>query len=1832
LASQQSFEEERNEDGFPEDEEKLDSRQSEEKEQTSEGSSFHNIVSESIASKNESSAHESTRSQVGAQSIESRSNQQKQNRANDRYLDTTDSHPNRVPPQAPVTKTPQGGRSVSSPATFASSSQDYNQPLFINTGKDMIDSSHQSCSFPPSKANSIKSLGDLTGDGSNDTTVHVTKENFEQPQYGTSLNSNNQSRNGSVSLSRLDSRNIRDNDSPSFDYSRSQSQSQYHHQPQQQQQLLPESQQRRTMKLNKSELPRDDSDNNTITEFVEKNLESIGRSRSGSRSILKRDDSSKRSNASPSPHERLFFDPPQPHPDQQYDNRQEESEQPQESQYHHPSAHASSFPVTARQPSGISNYDDSTYRSEMSTDQDSRPESNMEEDEETRFNRLKYGTTLKKTQSAVSTTSSYYPGGGGNRPVTTKASLQPASKSLQMGKHKLNATKPLATASATKQAQLGNKTIDDSGGKNKLVGKTVNERLFYNAELMKKKKDILSQKAENQKYEKFQNEKFKLNETSRQIVETIHNRGCENGSVGSNMSDIGQKLYYEGINNLENKKKKYEKIEKMKEENHLLLENWSCVKCGTFHKIPSHLLASTTPLMWGLSANTKFICSVCDFNNKETVTSFKPTNVGLLYNESTKENIEGKRIENSLNPSSIHEYLYQQGKQQDQILSLNRALWEEQQEKTSFKPMIPERSKAIIRSYKHNQNGEGGEGMLHKGGEFFEEALLGGEFRFPSASHDDHHSIASSSLQEGGNNGRLHHNAKIAGENMKEYFSKSTFERLQSTQIRSYYEEAAMFGNPTKLSVKPATFASSPSLGQKSITSTLDGEGIGEGEGVGGEGEKKERHHQDQFVNRLVYEYKEKENRQQKRENSYYGQLFHPKISTLPEEIMAGKRIDSKRKDIWEDIIRRDKDMIKEKLKKQQLAIEKTLNEINKSQVKALPSSNEILQSSTQKNLEDLYKLLLVSTHPLNEELPIRDIPSEETGEEGTMNGDLNTLDISHENETEMTGGSTSVKNQPSEEFREEFSFSKRVLPSARNRNQYDRTGDDESSKLRMDFLNEEASHSNSILGAVIEGDNNTIVSEKQLNEVLTNHLKDWKEKKLDVLLIKPELLINEISTLLLDMRHVLFERWHEKQQQRLKEKEEKKEKDTSSNSKDNQQEEEGDDVMKTAPDSLFLSFNDFCRLAIKCTKHRCGPGKGYIFAPKKKAELAIQMKLADYSQETFHPLIDKTSEAIIQKHRVKAMNEEGSISVPPIEDILREDGKRVEKKIELLRQEKKEKEEKELTFKPFLYKTPSYIIPRYRGLDLSGVGDEDEDGDMNKLEETHVLSHGSSYHQMKDDSLLFSPDLSISQQQQSKQQMQPGRMTAKTLLQNIPNVTITNKSQQQQQGNVKQQSTAIRGGGSNSSKNSSVTASNSGGGLISSQIKPVGISPKSGQKNSSAGGMPGSPSKPLLVSTLSVDTISSPKNQGAHLLTPPDVRHSRLLNHQADLPPMPPIPTSSTAANFSSTSSDTMNNTRNYLSNQRIASSSGSFDADDGRHQPKDDVSIFSLTESAMSIPVEHPSLRDKVKSGGETRGIPRDRSLSTELPPGNKSSSSNASGSSGAKLSSLAYTQSQQRSSHQSSNVHRVDSSSRDSEDHLMSVSASSNNSLHSLDFPSRFSAVSDISHSHAYNSNTEADDDEHDIPVRNSNSYQHLHQQQLQQQHYRPEQKMQPVVAENIRKPMQLHQTNSNYSMDTAQSSITGYTAGKGSSVHSQSSTSLKGQREGGSGLIKGVVKRQNSSQKLTTPGPGSSKEKGKTVGKVGQVGYFSNYVQKALPLLPHEVNRQPPYSSNGKFLLF
>ncbi len=1572
--------------------------------------------------------------------------------------------------------------------------------------------------YVPSKTPSIKSFAD---DASNDTTIPTNKVNRDtlgdQSVYGHSVASDRSSYYQQKTPNSGPVNNPIQRQSPSTDgYSKPS-----------------------TMKLN-----RDEDDNNTIAELIEKNLfppESVSRSRSSSRAnIMKKDDSGRFSIRSESiVNDRKFSTAPTP--------VMHNTNQPQ----------VLGFDDTPKPGD-----DEFTLRSDtislITADQESltnkTADTNDSEDAEAKYNRVKFAT-LKKPQSNYTNNNSSLAGtkfvnsGGAS---TTKASLRPVTKSLQMGKQKLN-----NNINRNANSNSGNKGSESPRRlqeKEKLIGKNVNERLYYNAELMKKKKDFLQQKAEEKKLEQLEQEKFRLNEVSQRIVDNMtattssqyYSNGDEDSQVtGSQVKqDIGQKLYSEGIQTLENRKKKTQKAMKAKENR---IEDWSCVKCGTFHKIPLTGLSNETPLMWDTSAENRYVCTNCSFNNKDKIESFRPTNIGLLFNEDVKETFENRSFgEKSTN---IYDHLYNSGKQHEQILQLNRALWEDMQEKMYFKPSISEKSKVIIKNYK-------------------QQAMQ--ERSYASGSMDSHQKLESGIVLEnddeeqttGSSSTFQVQKSKIAGPVMKEYFRKSTFDRLTTTSTRSYIEDAITQQKLSNNLPKPPTFASSKaSLKSSSMLSSVA---------------ENPKHQQEEFVNRLAYEYKDKAVRKQELTDQYYtidektGQkLFQPKVPTIPEEIFPGSvklhanpQSAQQKKEIWNDILRRDKELLEEKLKRQKQAIDKTLQDIQKNQVKALPNSNEILQSSTRKNLEDLFKLLLVSTHPTNEDLPNHK-------EDEPIINDTSSLSSS------VAMQDKELKEKKLKGLNEKFSFK-----------------EEKEDKYSI-FLRKDAASNNNLRQIVSEdgsnfsstvflqsSDNNTIISEQQINDVLTHHLKDWKEKSLDLLLIKPHLLVNEVSTLLLDMKYMLFEKWIAKQ--RLKQLNQKKSPLKSPNNdkveekeedeeKDQPNDQEDANVMQTAPDQLLVTYEEFVKVATRCVKQRSGPGKGYIFAPKKKADVALQMKLQEYSEETFHPEIDKVSVAIIQKH-LRQSNQTEPI---PIEDILTADGQRVQKKIEQLRKAKEEKETKELTFKPQLYKPPSYIVPRYRGLDISDF-EESEDG-IASLQTNDVDPLAATLKRPMGGSSTVSSATNLTGS-----------------IYDIPNVLISSKA-----GSFKIDGpvAAIRGGGGGSKPNANANAT-----ILSVQIAKnisnkeninAGRSTESGS-NALKGGNPG----------LSVDPVLSPKSEGKlspeTLLTPPEVRHSRLLNHQSDFPVPPPIITSFSTAPPAAPSSNLTVVTTNILgpppkqatvatnsaanSKSESASTFSSFDYEEseGQRRPKDDLSIFSLTESASSLPTptalhglgNRSPFRSRDGRTPKSRSGTNARTPRTPRTPGSHRSPSK----SGHRFNLLGY------------------SSSFDSLSPPMSVSSSNNGSQdsnhsakQSIDFPSKFSAVSDVSSSQVYNSGVEFDDERRRALMPEAST-----KSQTRAVITPSEATKGKRLGDDVgtRKPSIVPHAESRDSMDSG-SSLTGYTA---------SNTSASNHREG-------------YSRKLIS---GSAKTK--TTG-----GYSGSYLKsagmvKTLPLLPHEIEKQ------------
>jgi transcription elongation factor Elf1 len=1449
-------------------------------------------------------------------------------------------------------------------------------PAMTSKSREMDSSINKSTIPPPieGKSGSLRSIAD---DVSNDTTVPANRDRelAEKSQYG-SLSEKSSFIN--QSSTRLNNNSVTNNNYNSFNYSNSRASPSLSHSLLENSQVL----QKNNLSTKKHFPDRmqndgddDDDDNNTIDKLIENNLFIPGDSpfsRSKSmESVTKWKQQSVTMSGDNTPsvsnrNSRNFSSAEvksilqaaqsnnQYHPDGQQLPSHHEANQHDEIK-ENPSNDSESPPNNKNvnntnnssnnnneiESQNIPNFDDYTFQSDL----ESRTEQNTlntntlpedeEEDHEATFNRLKFNT-LKRVNSAVTMqtkTSNYPQSPTGHEQQqqrnSVRTSLKPAAKSLQMGKQKILTSQ----SESIRNLSPNSRAIQQSKEKEKMIGKTVNERLYHNAELMKKKKEYLVQKNEQKKLQQMDLKKFKLNEGSQKIIESIQNRGYNSGrgggdnqSQGSNVTDIGIKLYQEGIQSRENKKKKSEKVEKLKEN---FIDTWSCVKCGVHHKVSSSKALTTTPQMWGDSE--RYVCSNCGFNNQEAVESSKPTNVGLLYNEELKENYEKHRKQNRLNPE-IHEHLYQAGKQHEQVLQLNRALWEDLNEKMSFKPTISEQSNAIINAYKHSEAG-----TEHEETHSFNDMTKGSNLENDEAEEDK---ITLGKVNK----------TKITGQRVKEYFAKPIYDRLIHTQTRSYVDEAMEFhkkqttvmdgGRTTFAHSKNSLLASKSQQMDSSVASNQPKEHI---------------------TSRLYNEFEEINRRKDERTNQFYTydvntgqQLWKPKVSSLPEDYpvkITASSTPGRKRNIWNEIIRKDKEMLEDKLSKQRKAIEKTLEEISKNQVKALPTSNEILQHSTNKNLEDLYKLLLVNTHPLNNALPDRP-PSAFDDESSETKQHVNN-NVNEQDESDSTLSSSVGNQQKNSQVPLSISTNDKIRK--------DMLHLQNPTHFPAHFLKRPSDNDeiDSNYSSSIPADTNTIVSERQLNEVLNSYLQDWKEKKLDLLLINPNLLINEISTLLLDMKLVVFNQWLTKQRKKLleeknlgtttttKDKSKSHPKRKSDNLSTNTDEYQGDDndlesetvpkeedyddehILKLEPERLLISFPEFVRLALKCIKRRNGPGKGYIFAPKKKLDLAIQMKLHEYSEETFHPEIGKNSEAIISQKRHIYQPHDGSASTTPrtplpIEIVLTEDGKRIQKKLEILREEKKLKEEEGLTFKPHLYKPPSYVVARYRGLDLSN---QDEENDGNFDDERDVETRGGGTTVTTEERGKHSMR-SVTSQQTGANTITSGG------IHDIPNVMIASKGSGAGQGKGP---TVIRGGASGTGTNNSVLSSKAGPSDSSSMLK------RSPSKDSRSVF-----SDSVASSSAANSPTKGPPVQLQDLMTPPHVRQTRLMN-QIECHP-PPAPPTTTTTSTTTTSSAAAKPQHGSPSSHLISSSRDSQDSSYQRH--KDDISIFTLTESAASIP----------------------------------------------------------------------------------------------------------------------------------------------------------------------------------------------------------------------------------------------------------------------------------------
>eukprot|EP01033_Poteriospumella_lacustris_P003075 gene3075-2252_t len=825
-------------------------------------------------------------------------------------------------------------------------------------------------------------------------------------------------------------------------------------------------------------------------------------------------------------------------------------------------------------------------------------------------------------------------GSGGGNAKSLMAGLKPVSRSLEMGKKSMLPNAPAMNNPSKLNAQ-----------KQGIVGKSVSDRLHHTAELMRKKKEMLTKKAALDAQKKLDANKFHLNRHSQELAE--RNMGARYKD-GHHLTDT---LYQEGIKAVEEKKQKAQAVAKQRE---TMVRDWSCVKCGTFHVIPS---TTTTGVVsgggaggsGGGGAGGKWVvprelkCSKCGWNHQhsDAAPSFTPVNVGLTLHEDPQWLKNRQLLVAEEGQGSVHQYLYQTGMQREKILHFNRELWEEIDAQLPFAPTLPESSQRIVQKYKRGVPGHGGNGNGGIGG--------GGDGQGSTTSSITAESYGGGSERDDATMGGLslstHYrfNARLTGPALHDYLNRPTVERLVSTHTRSMAEEALVRHQQGAQTTGPTSTTAAATV------------------------EEREKR-----LNDLVYEYEAKEKRCKEAERHQLARdpvtgqrLFHPKVPDIPDELRSGRLVSvgggggggggggstAKGHPIWEKLVEKNKESEAKKLLMQRKAVEKTLAELQAHQVRALPTSNEILQESTSRNIAVLFRLLLAHTRGGDLTLPSSSSstsPSPELVPPAT--------------DREASSPEPDPLQQPQQQQSQQMQRARKATSTAAAR-----------------------SNPTAAAAAAAAGGANPspspVIDVDRIHRISQN-IQQWEAMTLDLAMVQPALMVNEVSTLLMDMKKL---RWNEVH--RAAATATGTVGATGGGAGDADTVADGADASSPSSSaSLVVTFPQFKALALKCIRFRNGPGRGYVFAPKKKPEVALQLKEAQEQEETFRPTIDARSQELT-KPRQEAYRR------IPIEDMLHADGQKVQQRIDAERTEKERREQAAWSFQPTLYQPPPYVV-----------------------------------------------------------------------------------------------------------------------------------------------------------------------------------------------------------------------------------------------------------------------------------------------------------------------------------------------------------------------------------------------------------------------------------------------------------------------------------------------------------------------------------------------------------
>ena len=129
-----------------------------------------------------------------------------------------------------------------------------------------------------------------------------------------------------------------------------------------------------------------------------------------------------------------------------------------------------------------------------------------------------------------------------------------------------------------------------------------------------------------------------------------------------------------------------------------------------------------------------------------------------------------------------------------------------------------------------------------------------------------------------------------------------------------------------------------------------------------------------------------------------------------------------------------------------------------------------------------------------------------------------------------------------------------------------------------------------------------------------------------------------------------------------------------------------------TSIPNMEVDYGQFHDMVVQCLRQREGTGRFYVYAPRKRPDLAMAMVEEQEKECTYHPHLNLTSKEIAA---AKIPAGDGGAMLIHDKLLKAEEGKH--RRLEESRRAAEAKERRELTFKPRMYKAPAGVVPRYR-------------------------------------------------------------------------------------------------------------------------------------------------------------------------------------------------------------------------------------------------------------------------------------------------------------------------------------------------------------------------------------------------------------------------------------------------------------------------------------------------------------------------------------------------------